>query len=192
MRLKVPNRTPLRGFTLLELMIVLILIGIMTGLIIPEMRGTFEEALLRSTARKLMDVFNLASSRAITLNQVQRVHFDRTLTHYVVESQPRSGAGESSAPSFNDIPGGQGELDHRITIEIHKPSEEPSANPDEGPAYVSGDQLGKSHREETLAFYPDGTADGVDILLRDRAGFRLGLRINPITARVRMMELERQ
>ena len=31
-----------------------------------------------------------------------------------------------------------------------------------------------------------------EILLRDRAGFRLALRINPTTARVRIIELERE
>jgi prepilin-type N-terminal cleavage/methylation domain-containing protein len=42
-----------RAFTLIELMVVIVLIGIMTAMIIPEMKGTFEEALLRSTAREL-------------------------------------------------------------------------------------------------------------------------------------------
>ena len=51
-----------RGFTLIELMIVIILIGIFTGLMVGEMRGTFEDALLRSTARKLIATANLADA----------------------------------------------------------------------------------------------------------------------------------
>jgi hypothetical protein len=43
-----------------------------------------------------------------------------------------------------------------------------------------------------IAFYPDGTADSGDIILRDQEGFRLGLRINPITARVHLVEMERE
>ncbi|MDB6077847.1 MAG: hypothetical protein JWO82_1594, partial [Akkermansiaceae bacterium] len=38
--------------------------------------------------------------------------------------------------------------------------------------------------------YPDGTADAWEIHLRDRAGFQLALRINPITASVHIVELE--
>src|SRR5690242_12073923 len=51
------------AFTLLEIMVVLVLIGILTALILPEMRGTYEDALLRSTSRQLVNAFNLAYSR---------------------------------------------------------------------------------------------------------------------------------
>jgi prepilin-type N-terminal cleavage/methylation domain-containing protein len=39
------------GFTLLELMVVCVVIGVMTAMILPEMRGTLEEARLRSSGR---------------------------------------------------------------------------------------------------------------------------------------------
>ena len=45
---------------------------------------------------------------------------------------------------------------------------------------------------DTISFYPDGTADAAIILLQDRGGFRLGLKLNPITARVHVFELEHQ
>ena len=46
--------------------------------------------------------------------------------------------------------------------------------------------------DETIGFYADGTADAREIQLEDRDGFRLVLRINPTTARVRIVELERK
>ena len=49
MRLKNSNANFRRAFTLMELVVVVVIIGIMTALIIPEMKGTFEDALLRST-----------------------------------------------------------------------------------------------------------------------------------------------
>src|SRR5512141_2261447 len=58
------------GFTLIEMMVVIILIGILTAAIIPEMRGTYQDALLRATSRELINEFGLASSRAISRNQV--------------------------------------------------------------------------------------------------------------------------
>src|SRR6185503_4211867 len=48
------------GFSLIELMVVIVLIGIMAAMIVPEMKGTYEEALLRATSRRLVDVFHLA------------------------------------------------------------------------------------------------------------------------------------
>jgi len=47
-------------------------------------------------------------------------------------------------------------------------------------------------RDDAITFYPDGTADASEILLRDRDGFRVALRINPVTARVRIIELARE
>ena len=58
--------------------------------------------------------------------------------------------------------------------------------------FFSGDDVGKRSSEQTITLYPDGTADAVEIVLRDREGFRLGLRINPITARVQSIDLQRQ
>ena len=55
-----------RAFTLIEMMVVVLLISVLTALIIPEMKGTFEDALLRTTSRQLLDAFALASSRAVT------------------------------------------------------------------------------------------------------------------------------
>ena len=77
-RLAIHDATPLRqtraeGFTLVELMVVIVIIGIMSAMIIPEMTGSYQDALLRATSRRLIDVCGLASSRAITLHQPQRV-----------------------------------------------------------------------------------------------------------------------
>ena len=79
------------GFTLIELMVVIVLIGIMTAMIISEMKGTYEDALLRSTARKLVDVYSLANSHAISLNQLHRVRLDRKNGRYFIERTARAG-----------------------------------------------------------------------------------------------------
>lgn len=177
------------GFTLMELMVVVVMIGIMTALIIPEIKGTYEDALLRSTGRKLMSVIQLANSRAITRSQIQRVRIDSKDGRVSIEGGSAKGQANNTS---NDLPGGDGKLDSRITIEIKPAGEEPSESPGAAASFVSGDDLGKRGQEQTITLYPDGTADAVEIVLRDREGFRLGLRINPITARVQSIELQRQ
>jgi prepilin-type N-terminal cleavage/methylation domain-containing protein len=188
----VRNLTSYRGFTLMELMVVLALIGIMTALIIPEMKGTFGDALLRSTGRKLVEVFNLASSRAVTLNEAHRVRIEKKTGHYLIEKIGPEGARGRGFDPRSSIVGGEGILDTRITIEVRQSEEESSELPDQGPAFVSGENLGKRHTDEAIAFNADGTADASEILLRDAAGFRLALRINPITSRVQITELGHQ
>lgn len=180
------------GFSLIELMVVLVLIGILTALIIPEMKGTYEEALLRSTGRKLVDVCQLASSHAITRSHAHRVRLDRKRGRYFIETTVQDREKGSGMVPARDIPGGEGEFDNRIALEIRMPGEDSAPAPDQGPGFASGDDLMNRSGEEGVTFYPDGTADGAEILLRDRAGFRLVLRINPITARVRIIDLGRE
>ena len=77
---------------------------------------------------------------------------------------------------------------------------EPTASPAEAPAdtaeprapLASEEKPREQNSDDSIAFYPDGTADAEEIILRDREGFRLVLRINPITARIRIVELARE
>jgi len=167
------------AFTLMELMVVVVLIGILTVLIIPEMKGTYEDALLRSTGRQLVSVCGIAYSRAVSLSQPHRLRLDLQSGRYAIERRVRSGAQEDFIP-VEDVPGCEGRLDTRIAIQILDPGAEApdTSAPTETPAVDS-----------TISFYPDGTADARELLLQDRQGFRLALRINPITARVEIVNL---
>lgn len=172
-----------RGFTLLELMVVLTLIAIASAMILPEMTGTYEDALLRSSGRELISVMNLASSRAVAVNQIHRVRLDREAGHYVIERCPRERGPESEYIPARELLGSDGTLDNRIAIAILRPGEEPNSE-------QNGEQSEASDPQESVRFYPDGTADAREIILTDRHGFRLGYRINAATGRLRPIELE--
>jgi type II secretion system protein H len=186
---KFPNHA---AFTLIELMVVMVLIGIMTAMILPEMKGTYEDALLRSTSRELVSVCSLASSHAVSVNQACRLRLDLKTGHYLIESRASDRGPEGRAFAAREVTGGEGELDTRISIEIHKTGEDAAEGAEQASASSPDTTAPSERRDDGITFYPDGTADESEILLRDRDGFRLALRINPITARVRIIELARE
>jgi prepilin-type N-terminal cleavage/methylation domain-containing protein len=173
------------AFTLIELVIVIVIIGIAAAMIIPEMKGGFQDALLRSTSRDLINVFSIASSRAVSLNQLHRVRIEATTGRYVIEKRTRESVQGDEYKPLNDVSEAVGTLDKRIAIQVH--------NLDESPTAAPGNESSPAHPNlDAISFYSDGTADAAELLLRDRQGYRMALRINPITAHVKIQELERE
>jgi Tfp pilus assembly protein FimT len=173
-------------------MVVVVLIGIATAVIVPQMKGTYEDARLRSASRELVGVFNIASSRAVSLNEIHRVRLDRNTGRYFVERKVREGESRAGFVPIRDVAGGEGTIDKSISIEMRQPGEEAFAEPDPSVGRSSDDDMRAREADQVIAFYPDGTADGREILLQDREGFRRVLRLNPITASVQIVELERK
>jgi prepilin-type N-terminal cleavage/methylation domain-containing protein len=183
------NRGRCHGFTLVEMLVVVAIISIMSVAIVAEMHGTFQDALLRTTSRELAAACNVASSRAIAVNRPHRIRLDTSAHRYFLEWSARGG---SQFRPAKDTPGSSGTLDARITISVL----EPGMNLPDGAGLEPSEDAGSaggfsaSASEETLTFYPDGTADNRQIELADRDGFRQSLRINPITSRVQVKAVE--
>lgn len=164
-----------RAFTLVELMIVITIVAVLTGVMALEMTGTYEDALLRTNARKLIDVCDAASNRAIAIRQPQVLRINATSGKFILEPKSRDTEGADAEVT-------QGELDTRISLKIREPARgDEEAEGPEQPTQI-----------DTITFYPDGSADAREFLFRDRAGVELVLRINPTTSRVRIIEMAAQ
>jgi len=192
------------GFTLVELSVVVVLIGIMLSLIIPEMQGTYEDALLRAAARKIVSVCSLAHSQSITTGEDHRVRLDLKQNRYTLERQGSEADSPGSFREVRNLPDGQGSWDERIQMTLapltpsrpsgldsdgDRPGRPRSANrlPEEPildePSRAEGD---------SIVFHPDGTCEPVQAILTDRAKFEVRLALNPITSRIRLSGPERK
>jgi hypothetical protein len=103
---------------------------------------------------------------------------------YFVEREIPGGGQGDYAP-LKDVSGAEGRLDSRIAVEMSPPEEASADNPPDNSATEPASP-------SAVYFYPDGTADAMEIRLRDRDGFQMVLRLNPITARVRLSEPKRE
>lgn len=66
----------MRGFTLLELLVVLLLVGLLTALVPPLFSGAVPGARLKAAARDLAATMHAARSQAIARNDIVAVHLD--------------------------------------------------------------------------------------------------------------------
>lgn len=123
MRSALIRRSKRGGFTLIELMVVIVLIAIMSTMIIPEMQGTYDDAILRSSSRSLVNLLNMTSTRSVTANQICRIRFDLTTGQYSVEKCVRERATEYEFTPLTDDPDCEGKIDSRLTLSALKPEE---------------------------------------------------------------------
>ncbi|MDH3237376.1 MAG: prepilin-type N-terminal cleavage/methylation domain-containing protein [Deltaproteobacteria bacterium] len=77
------------GFTLLELIVVLVLAGLVAALVAPSFSGTLESARLRSGAAEVRSVLTLARTLAASGSKVRAVSFDVEKGEFAVLGEAR-------------------------------------------------------------------------------------------------------
>jgi general secretion pathway protein H len=166
----VARREP-AGFSLIELMVVLVVLSVLTALVVPQFGGTYSDAVLRASARKLIAVLQLAYSQAVTTGRVHRVQLDTETCRYWLEA-PRPDGDRQFAPVTN-VTGAAGLLDPRIRMRLEVAA------------------AGRDRTAPILTFRPDGTATACEVHLHDREGFAVVVRVDPVTSRVRVSDIRR-
>jgi type II secretion system protein H len=79
--------TTRRGFTLIEMVLVLLLVALVAGIVAPSLRNFSSGAQLRDTADRFVTLTRLARVQALSTGQVHRLTIDSSKNQCVVEAE---------------------------------------------------------------------------------------------------------
>jgi general secretion pathway protein H len=164
------------GFTLIEILVVLVLISLTTALVIPNFGSNISGIRMKSGLREILTALRYARNSAVMKKQISRVVFDLDEMVYRIE--------QAGAEDLHDM-------------------EESFASPwmllgvKELPSEIShfdlqlyGEWTGYDSLKE-IVFYPEGDSSGGEIEIRDEMGRSYIVTVNPFTGMIRMEEGER-
>ena len=90
-----------RGFTLLELMIVMVIIAVLTSFVIPSLRTSLFSDQLKSSARKVIGLVSEASQEAVRNQAIHYLHFDLEQNQIVLRSEKSGSESEEEGKTLS-------------------------------------------------------------------------------------------
>jgi len=155
-----------RGFTLLELILVMVILSTVLAMAAPSLRGFFTSRKTHDTAAQILALTQFARSQAISEGVVYRLNFDtQDRTYWLTARQ--AGIFEELETEF----GRTFELPKDIVMEL--------------------EDLDQEDTDIYLKFTPQGTVTAGTVRLIDRAGLALEIASPSITESFSIVEGER-
>jgi len=171
-----------RGFTLLEMTVVLVIVALTTAIVVPVLWKSVGKAELRTSARSIAAQMQLARSRAAVRSESQLV------TLYVERGESRL-----SAQASGEDEEAAGEL-YRLPTSVKFKSVEIMGTPDlteqdpEELAYEAEEEA----EEYELEFPPRGVTEGARVVLEDTRGRAFTVKVEPGSGIISVVEGEEE
>jgi type II secretion system protein H len=166
-------RVPEKGFTLIELIMVLIVIAVCAALVFPSFRGSGEGLRLRHSARRIVVLTKRARLKAVTEAVEYRLSMDPASGEFWLTrvADPLGEPGVFTEP--------EGDWGRRFRLE--EGVQFGSVETPEQSTESGSDEIG-------LAFYPDGTAEEAKIVLAGASEEELTIKVRALTGMARLLE----
>lgn len=174
------------GFTLIEVMMVMVLVAIISGISIPYFAGTFRGSKLRSAARTIERVSRYTRSMAIMREETLTMVLNRDTMELFM------GAKKQAADDTAD-----GQLDQEVLKRLHytegDADETSNIEKELHRLLPKGITVGDFEKNQTdinedfcvVNFYPNGQCDWFKLKLEDNKGHGMQLEIDPVSGRIR-------
>jgi prepilin-type N-terminal cleavage/methylation domain-containing protein len=97
-----------RGFTLIEIILVVIILTVVTGLTVPNFSKTYKKFLLKTATDEIAFIMRYAQSRAVTKNRQVRFEFDPEFQKYWLTQEVLSDDENTENKNFERFTGKNG------------------------------------------------------------------------------------
>ncbi|MBC8466499.1 MAG: GspH/FimT family pseudopilin [Deltaproteobacteria bacterium] len=177
-----------KGFTLLELLIVLVIISIMAAFVGPRIAGSMSNLTLKTAAKKVASSLRYARSQATSENRPYFVLFDTDKGRLTIkpgqtatkeDKEKEAAEGEQDAGTSKGMAGDEAVKDRFKVYAL--------------PEGVRFDKVVSDKNEDTsdvfqIVFFPNGGSSGGEVLLENDRERRYNISVDFVVGTVRLKE----
>ena len=178
-----------KGFTLLELLIVLVIISIMAAFVGPRIAGSMSNLTLKTAAKKVASSLRYARSQATSENRPYFVLFDTDKGRLTIkpgqtatkeDKEKEAAEGEQDAGTSKGMAGDEAVKDRFKVYAL--------------PEGVRFDKVVSDKNEDTsdvfqIVFFPNGGSSGGEVLLENDRERRYNISVDFVVGTVRLGEV---
>lgn len=171
------------GFTLVEIMVVVIVMALMAGMLMPNLGGTAGTMRLNASARRIASLFDYCRQSAVATGQVHGIVFDNDNGRFeVVREEPIDEETSPDAPPTLTPVSLPGVLDPELPEGVSLASVSAFDT-----SIMSGDEDEEGFR---ILFFPDGTTEFATIKLTLPNGDGRKIELNGLSGDVSIERLD--
>jgi type II secretion system protein H len=160
-----------RGFTLLELLVVMAIMVLLSGAVLATMAPALAEARLRSASAQLVSALRFARSHAVSRHVPTRLRLDIAARTSEVQVQETADDGTQAWRTLTTQAGRRRALPEGVAIEAAQAATETEA------------------AERTVTFTALGRGEDASLTITDSAGRGRTIRVDAVTGRCAMAEV---
>ena len=181
-RQRLPTAVVSSGMTLIELMVVIVVLGIVASLIIPQFGGSLASMQLRGSARGVGDLMDYCYHAAVSSGRVHALVFNADGHRFdILADRPREAAGSAGAeaPGLEPI-SIPGYVERALPAGVRV-----------GQVWTFDQELSATQDGDVqLLFFPDGTAEFAAITLANAEGDQCTVTLDGLSGMIEVGEVE--